>query len=945
MAIIGREAELDVVRRFLTAGSGTRVLFLGGEAGIGKSTIWQQALAMAAESGFRVVSSRPTEAEARLPFAGLVDLFGDLLDEIQPELPPPQRLALDIALLRTTVAEQRPEPLAISLAVLALVREAAARGPLAIGVDDVPWLDQSSASVLEFVLRRLDTEPVAVIAGQRTGADGSSGMPPPIAAMPAERVTGLRLEPLSAAHTELLLAETLGLHLVPSTMRRLHRTSGGNPFYAVEIARALQRRGLTRVVGDLRLPDTLSGLVRDRLNALSDEASAVVVHASALSQPATRTIMAAVGEETGRAGLADAAAAGVLTEDAGLVRFSHPLLAAEAYAGLDEGRRRDLHRRLAAVVTEQEEHARHLAIGAEGAEGPDEEVAETLERAAERAHARGAPDAAADLAERAVPITPMGDAARHRRLVAAAQYRLLAGEPGRARDLLEAALAETPAGDSRAQILVRLGQVQSLMGAWVAAEEHWDQALREVGDDIALRIEIELALAGRSFITGRKWEAGAQHAADAMRLADELGDPAVIVGTIGHYASWLNITNQRVPSGLAERAAELEPWTGNLRALDHPDFDLSNIAWSDGDADTFREKHTSLLARAERLGDYSSLPFLLPNLVRADFADGRPDDAVDRLDPAERMAHATGQRTAMAHVLMWRTMLLARIGLGDEAWDAGRRTLELIAETGWRLGEPMVRNELAMLELSRRNPAGAFEILDGFDQPVGSTVWGWSVWVTPLLIEALIGLGRLRDAQHALAQFESGSEVRWVHASETETLRARALVAAAEGDSPQATELISGAADASRRRGDRWELARTQLVAGEIHRRARRRAMARAALTEALQLFEGLGAALWVVRAGEELERTGAGRDDDRGLTATQLQVAQLAASKLTNQEIADRLFMSVHTVEAHLSSIYRTLDIGSRRDLAAALRQVPDTIQDSDDPLRDSVPSTDPET
>jgi DNA-binding CsgD family transcriptional regulator len=224
-------------------------------------------------------------------------------------------------------------------------------------------------------------------------------------------------------------------------------------------------------------------------------------------------------------------------------------------------------------------------------------------------------------------------------------------------------------------------------------------------------------------------------------------------------------------------------------------------------------------------------------------------------------------------------------------------------------------------------------------------VWGASAWVTPVAIEALIGLGRLRDAQHALAQFEGGSEARWVHAFETEILRARALVAAAEGDIPGATELIESAVDASRRRGARWELARIQLAAGEIHRRARRRAKARAALADAVQLFKVLGAALWVVRAGEELERTGTGRDDERGLTVTQLQVAQLAASGMTNREIADRLFMSVHTVEAHLSSVYRSLDIGSRRDLAGALRQIPDTIRDSGLKLRDSVSATDTET
>lgn len=189
MRIVGREAELEQVRRFLTeAGSGFRALHLHGEAGIGKSTIWQRAIVEAADRGYRVVSTRPAEAEARLPFAGLNDLFGDLVDDVPLDLPAPQRLALDVALLRASGDGPSPEPLAISLAVLGLVRAASVGRPLLMAIDDVPWLDESSASVLEFVLRRLGDEPIGLILAERRSSPiTTAARRAPV--VPAERMT------------------------------------------------------------------------------------------------------------------------------------------------------------------------------------------------------------------------------------------------------------------------------------------------------------------------------------------------------------------------------------------------------------------------------------------------------------------------------------------------------------------------------------------------------------------------------------------------------------------------------------------------------------------------------------------------------------------------------------------------------------------------------------
>ena len=326
MDIVGRDAELEIVGRFLDPASEARVLLLTGEAGIGKSTIWQAALTDARARGYRVIGSRPTEAEARLPFAALTDLFGELVDELEPDLPEPQRRALDAALLRAS-GDGVAEPLAVSLAVLALLRAAIGSGrPLLLAIDDIPWMDGSSAGVLEFALRRLEEEPIRLIAAERTVDASATTLPPVVRAMEHGRLERVIVRGLSVAELERLLGNVLEMELPPSTLKRLHRTSGGNPFYAIEIARAMQRRGKAADQRDLPLPDSLSELIRDRIGALSPAAADVVLHAAALSQPTVGMIETAVGEDVANHGLAEAGEAGVLRVEAGRppVRASTP---------------------------------------------------------------------------------------------------------------------------------------------------------------------------------------------------------------------------------------------------------------------------------------------------------------------------------------------------------------------------------------------------------------------------------------------------------------------------------------------------------------------------------------------------------------------------------------------------------------------------------------------
>ena len=352
--MIGRETELRLVDAFLDAADlGPRAIVFDGDAGIGKTTIWQAALDAAIARGDRVVMTRPTAAEARLPFAGLNDLFGDLHDAFGSDLPSPQRAALDIALMRASPAGEPTQPLALSLGVLELMRLAAARGPLVIGIDDVQWLDESSDGVLGFALRRLESERVIVVATERSPGAGSS--PAVVDDLPAERVSRVPVRALSAEETDRLLEASLGLRLAPTVLRRVHRLAGGNPFYVLEVGRSLEKGGTDAAARHPPLPDATGELVRTRLAALSDEAREVVVNLSALSHPTASLLEAALGRERAIAGLAAAREAEVVAPGDDPIRLTHPLLATEAYAELGEAERRDLHRRLAEVVAEPEE--------------------------------------------------------------------------------------------------------------------------------------------------------------------------------------------------------------------------------------------------------------------------------------------------------------------------------------------------------------------------------------------------------------------------------------------------------------------------------------------------------------------------------------------------------------------------------------------------------------
>ena len=241
--VVGRESELAAIHDFLDGvPAGPAALLVVGEPGIGKTTLWNEGVAAAGERGRRILSCRPVEAEIALPFAALGDLLERVPGDVLARLPEPQREALEIALLR---AETKPGPLhgrAVGVGVLGAIRALAEDVPVVVAIDDVQWLDSPSADALAFAARRLRDEPVGFLLARR--ADARDDAPLPLeSALDPTRVTRLSVGPLDLQSLDRLLRSQLDRQFLRPALVELQRVSGGNPFFALELGRALHRAG------------------------------------------------------------------------------------------------------------------------------------------------------------------------------------------------------------------------------------------------------------------------------------------------------------------------------------------------------------------------------------------------------------------------------------------------------------------------------------------------------------------------------------------------------------------------------------------------------------------------------------------------------------------------------------------------------------------------------
>jgi DNA-binding CsgD family transcriptional regulator len=923
---VGRDEELSSIVRFLDARDELpAALLLEGEAGIGKTTLWQVGTAAARERSFQVLACQTAPSDTPLSFAALRDLLEGVFDVVAARLSTPKRRALAVALLHEDPGGTAPPPGAVAAAFVDAVRLLALAGPVLLAVDDVQWLDQPTTEVLEFAVRRLQNEPVGLLLTRR--ATRADRLPLRLERAHAVRVDRLMVGGLSLGAIHVLLRDRLGMLLLRPTLRRLFDASGGNPLFALEIAGALKRREWRPASGEPPpLPATLQELVGDRLADLPVPAQTVLRVAAATPMATVTLVREAVGRDVAAAGLEAGLAASVIEVDGERVRLAHPLLASVVYAATPPSTRREIHGRLADVAPDLEQRARHLALACPG---PDATVAGILEEAAARVRARGAVRAAAELSQYSVQLTPAShsdDALR--RTIEAAGYHFDAGDAVAARTMLDEAVRSAPKGKRRAAALTQLARAHTFGANLRIGSDFYRQALAEAEDDTAVRAEAEHGLAVVQMRMLVDLPSAAEHAREAASLVERRGDPRAqceFLTTQGHIETLLG---EPCAAATMARGRELARSIGDHEGLHSADFLRSLRGWRftaavlallTDDYKSARDRFKLIHALALELGDEASLPLLLRYLSYADFLAGDWALAGRWADEGYEAALQTGQTSQLAVLAATQGLIKTHLGLSEAARAAAEDGLRLAAETGAMFGRLIALSALGFLELSLSKPRAAMvhlgPLIDemeaaGIREPGATTYYADA-------IEALVALGRLNEAATLLERFAARARRLDRFSAVAAAERCRGLLCAARGDFDGARTSLAEALAAHERATIPFDRGRTLLALGSVERRAKRKRAARERLGQALAVFEQLGARLWAEKTRAELARIG-GRTSSRDeLTAVERRVAELVAEGRTNRAVASQVFVTDKTVEFHLRNIFRKLGIRSRAELA----------------------------
>jgi DNA-binding CsgD family transcriptional regulator len=803
-----------------------------------------------------------------------------------------------------------PNPRAIATGIVTLLAGLTARNPVLVAIDDVQWLDRPSAHALDFAFRRLGAHPVAVLAARRLGVETRGTVL--LESGGGDRTRALRIGPLSLAALYRIIEERLGRKLPRPLLGKIERACGGNPFFALEIARALPPSG-SPVGGEaLPIPADLSELVADRLRKLSRKTRNALLRASALAQPKIGVVDAGA--------LTSAESAGLVRVDAyGRIEFAHPLYASAVYAAESYERRRRMHAELAEIAVDVEERARHRLLS-RARDGEDEQVATALDDAAEHALRRGALEIAAEFDEQAARLTPATQVElRRKRQLRAARHHLKAGDHERSRALCEAVLACTPEAPLRVEALHLLAEAaQSERPA--DAIRLLEEARSCAGGDPIRSTELEVSLV-LAHLTAMDLPGACRCGERALERAELAGPPALLAEAIAMLELARFVSGNALDERALERALELEDPDREVTFQRRVSFNVATVYEYAGRLDEARAllaaQRTLLAAR----GEEADLPWILCNLAVTSYLGGDLEGAEREASEAERAAALAGSEAFRAYALMVRARIRALRGDSGGSRADATETVALSERIGWPIGITNARSTLGMLLVFEGNPEAALEVLGpviAVIERTGNYVWPLAAPL-PDAIEALVATGDVERATALTDAFAAAGrrlDRPWALATSG---RGEALLAAAGGHFDAALAAAERALAAHERLPMPFERARTLLVKGQVQRRSGERRAARATLEQAQALFQQLGTPLWTERAAAEIARIGV-RHAPEDLTEGELRAAELAAQGLTNPEIAARLFMARRTVEANLARAYRKLEIRSRAELGAAL-------------------------
>jgi DNA-binding CsgD family transcriptional regulator len=925
-SIIGRGPELTAISELLEgSATGPALLELEGVAGVGKTTLWEAGCARARAEGRRVLPARGASTEVRLGYAGLGDLLAEVDGSFLGRLPAPQARALEAALLRSGEEGAPREPRTVATGLLSVLELLAAEGPLLLALDDLQWLDPSSADALRFAVRRVGG-PVGVLASLRPQpADPLGGR---LALRDPGRERRLALAPLASAEIERLVGHGGEEGAAPGRVRQIVEVAAGNPFIALELARAVDAGAVE--AGGAALPRSLQEIVDARLGRLGPDAREAVLLASMLTRPDVPTVQEALaGRDAGEL-LGEAEAAGIVALHGADIAFSHPLLATGAYSSVPAPERRAAHRRIA-TVTGGEERARHLALASLAAEP---EVIAALDEAAAAARGRGASSAAAELLELALRLGATD--AERRRLVG--EHHLDAGDTRRSRELFEELVAELPPGSQRARALGGLGTVHRLADDFAGSRRVLEQAMAE-SEEEGLRLAISLELAFLCTQLGELHQA-LVHAEDAMDHAERLNEDGPLAQALAQRTFLHFLTGDGLDEESLERSLALEDQVGRAPGVLRPSLIGGLLYMWTGRLDEAQEMLDRVREQYRERGEESDLAQMTMHSGTLACARGDLGRARRLVEDSLEVALQLGSPISRAVALENQVEVAAWAGEVEAARAAGAEAIELGSRFGSTVSSMFTAGALGLLELSLGNfeaaaellgPAAAKAIAIGSGDPD-------TLPLVPDAVEALAALGRVEQARPLQAWVRVHSDEIGRSTLLAVAARCDGAVLAAEGDLDGAEAALGRALAEHERLPLRYEVGRTLLALGQVQRRRRRRAAARATLERAAEEFGALGAVLWRERAERERERVDPVGSGTAELTPAEEQIALLAGAGRTNREVATELFVSPKTVETTLTRVYRKLGIASRAELGGWM-----ALREAGDGVEQGTPSTTP--
>ncbi len=884
--LIGRDRErarLDVLLEDARRGL-SRVLAVVGEPGTGKTALLAYAQERAGD--LRQLTGVGVESESELPYASLHELLAPVLDRL-PQLAPPQARALSAAL---ALERGNADVLAVGAGTYSLLVDLADELPVLVVLDDVHWFDAASAVAIAFAVRRLKADQVGVLAAFRPGS-----------APLFETLPRLELGPLGPEDARAVL-RMRAVPIAAGDESRIINVANGNPLALLELPPELAAE-LPRVSsGHQRLERAFA----HQLESVSPDVRSELLLAAA--EPEERTVRRA-GELRGTtAALDEAERAGLVRLHRGTVVFRHPVLRAFVYASAPGAERAQAHRDLAAALdgdSDVDRRAWHLAAAADG---PDEELAQLLERTADRAAVRGGHAAAAQALVASARLSP-GRPERARRLFAAARAALQGIGAPRARALIEEAL---PLADDE------LLRFDLLLELWRTTEwsevGHLEEALLHEAEQLEAIDDSRIVRMLGILVSQRTSSFDAAGAVDAARRIER--------HATGADAEW----RARAYGAAACAYVHAGNRTDAMRCLslaNHPDLPTMG-AFDFMALERFDELRRSLdetLRQARAEGNAHRVIWNRNCAAHLELRCGRLGAAEAAAAEAIRIGELNEEPKSelgyavLAGVYAWR-------GNAEAAESAGKRAAAAARVAGDYGVEGTAIGMLALLELGRGEPAAAVALLEP-----PATRWLSSdvrnpcaVPFIPDLVHAYALVGDPDSGRELLDRFAPIAESfgnTWMTGA---CLRCRGILATTDTFDDPFNESLTLLGSSPYL----LELARTQLAYGERLRRAGRRREARPVLEAAHDAFASQGATLWQLRATNELRAAGvriaSPKQPPVELTPQELAIAALAARGRSNREIAAAVFLSHKTVEYHLANTFRKLNIHSRVELAGVM-------------------------